>query len=128
MLRILEPPRPCSYLPAEKAALELSFVSPRLSMTEYGELLRRGYRRFGWSVFRPGCPKCTACRSLRVLIADFELSASERRVMRRNENVRCEIAPASASAEHVDLYNRYQEFMHGPSRLEPAEPHAIQLS
>jgi arginine-tRNA-protein transferase len=111
MLRILERPRPCTYLPAEKASLELC-LTPSLSPSEYGELLRRGYRRFGWQLFRPACPHCTACRSLRIASADFALSASERRVMRLNQDVRCELAPASVTRDHVDLYNRYQAFMH----------------
>ncbi len=111
MLRIVERPRPCSYLPAERASLEITF-DPRLTPEIYGQLLQRGYRRFGWQLFRPVCSKCTACISVRVLAQEYELSAGDRRVLRRNQNIDCELTPVSVTDEHVDLYNRYQAFMH----------------
>jgi len=111
MLRIVERPRPCSYLPKERASLEVTF-DPGVTPQSYGELLRRGYRRFGWQLFRPVCPKCSACVSIRVLVDEHRLSASDRRVMRLNQNIRCNLAPANATQQHVELYNRYQAFMH----------------
>ena len=111
MLRIVERPRPCSYLPNEQASLEITF-DPRVTPELYGELLRRGYRRFGWQLFRPACLECHACVSMRVLVDDFQLRAGDRRVLRQNQEIRCELAPVSLTREHVDLYNRYQSFMH----------------
>lgn len=111
MLRIVERPRPCSYLPGERAALEITFDS-HVTPECYGELLRRGLRRFGWQLFRPACPRCQACISMRVLADQFEPSASDRRVMRQNKDIRCELGPAVVTLKHVDLYNRYQAFMH----------------
>jgi len=111
MLRIVERPRPCSYLPRERASLEITF-DPRVTPASYGELLRRGYRRFGWQLFRPVCQTCSACVSIRVLVSEYKLSASDRRVLRLNQNIRCELTPASVTPQHVELYNRYQAFMH----------------
>lgn len=84
----------------------------QLTSASYGELLRRGYRRFGWQVFRPACQQCQACISLRVPVRDYQLSASDRRVMRKNEHIHCVLAPSLATGQHVDLFNRYQAFMH----------------
>jgi arginyl-tRNA--protein-N-Asp/Glu arginylyltransferase len=111
MLRILERPRPCSYLPKERASLEVIFDG-QLTPESYGELLRRGYRRFGWQIFRPACPQCQACISLRIPVSKYRLSASDRRIMRKNQHIRCELAASMATTQHVDLYNRYQAFMH----------------
>jgi arginine-tRNA-protein transferase len=111
MLRIVERPRPCSYLPLERASLEITF-DPRVTPQYYGELLRRGYRRFGWQLFRPACPSCRACISMRVVVGGFQLNAGSRRVMRQNEGIRRELSPVRVTQEHVDLYNRYQAFMH----------------
>lgn len=47
-----------------------------------------------------------------MLINEYELSAGDRRVMRQNRDIRCELAPASLGPRHVELYNRYQAFMH----------------
>jgi arginine-tRNA-protein transferase len=49
---------------------------------------------------------------MRVLVDEFETSASDRRVMRQNNNIDCDLAPVVVTAQHVDLYNRYQAFMH----------------
>lgn len=111
MLRIVERPRRCSYLPEERASLEITF-DPRVTPAVYGELLKRGYRRFGWQLFRPMCEQCRACISMRVLAQEFMPSASDRRVMKLNSHVRCELRPAEVSQAHVALFNRYQAFMH----------------
>jgi leucyl-tRNA---protein transferase len=111
LFRFVEKPRKCSYLPRETAALEVRAIAD-LSAAEYGDLLARGYRRFGWQVFRPACPKCAQCRSVRVLPQQWQASGSELRVLRKNQNVRAELHPLSATREHVALYNRYHSFMH----------------
>jgi arginine-tRNA-protein transferase len=79
---------------------------------EYADLLARGYRRFGWQVFRPACPNCTQCRSTRIPVRIFQPSASERRVLRRNAHIRAELHPLFVSPEHIALYNDWHQFMH----------------
>ena len=59
LLRIIESPRPCSYLPWETATLEIRAVMS-MSSDEYGILLSGGWRRFGWQVFRPCLPPATS--------------------------------------------------------------------
>ena len=111
LFRLVEQPRTCSYLPAQTASLEVRAVK-EVSPAEYGELLSRGWRRFGWQFFRPACPHCRECRSIRVLAQEFQASAGQRRVMRKNAGVRAELHPLFVVRETVDLYNRYQRFMH----------------
>ena len=111
LFRLIESPRTCSYLPSETASLEFRAIAV-MQPEEYGDLLARGYRRFGWQVFRPVCSSCTQCRSLRVVLPQFALNASDRRVLHNNEHIRVELHPLFATREHVELYNRYQAFMH----------------
>ncbi len=111
LFRMVEKPRKCSYLPQEKASLEIR-VAKDMSEEQYGELLERGWRRFGWQFFQPACPQCRECRSIRVLAQEFKASAGQRRVMRKNAGVRAELHPLFVVREIVDLYNRYQLFMH----------------
>ena len=111
LFRLVEQPRTCSYLPAQTASLEVRAVK-EVSPAEYGEMLSRGWRRFGWQFFRPACPHCRECRSIRVLAQQFQASTGQRRVMRKNEGVRAQLHPLFVVSETVDLYNRYQRFMH----------------
>ena len=108
--QFVEKPRTCSYLPEERASLELRCVVD-MTPAEYGALLARGYRRFGWQMFRPACPECEKCRSVRIPVREFTPNASERRILRKNEGVRAELYPLFVSSEHLDLYNRYHRFM-----------------
>jgi leucyl-tRNA---protein transferase len=111
LLRYVEPPRRCSYIPYERASLEVRGVAS-LTGEEYADLLARGYRRFGWQIFRPACPACRKCRSVRLLPREYELSGSERRVLRKNAHIRAELRPLFMSREHITLYNEYHRFMH----------------
>ncbi len=110
-LRFVERPRSCAYLPRETAALEVRLVA-EISAAEYQDLLERGYRRFGHQVFRPACPVCRACRPLRVLTDRFEPRASERRILRQNQDLEIELGRPGATAEQLELYNLYHRFMH----------------
>jgi arginyl-tRNA--protein-N-Asp/Glu arginylyltransferase len=111
LFRIVEQPRQCSYLPIKTASLEVRAVN-EMSSTEYGHLLARGWRRFGWQFFRPACPRCKECRSIRVLAQEFSLTAGQRRVLRKNAAVRKELHPLFVVRETVELYNLYHRFMH----------------
>jgi arginine-tRNA-protein transferase len=111
LFRLIEQPRRCSYLPVQSASLEVRAIK-EVDPNEYADLLLRGWRRFGWQFFRPACPQCRECRSLRVLAEEFRPTAGQRRVLRKNENVRAELHPLFVVREIVELYNRYQLFMH----------------
>ena len=109
-VRLIEEPRVCSYLPEQSASLEYRILQG-LSPSEYEDLLARGYRRFGRQVFRPQCPGCDQCVSVRVLVQSFEPSAGQRRVLRRNSSVCTVREPVYVTDRHVELYNRYHAFM-----------------
>jgi len=111
LVRFIEEPRKCSYLPREIASLEIRGVAS-MSLAEQADLLERGYRRFGWQVFRPACRNCRKCRSVRIAVQQFNPNGSERRVLRKNEGIRAELHPLFASREHLALYNEYHRFMH----------------
>jgi arginine-tRNA-protein transferase len=110
LFRVVEEPRPCSYLPAEHASLEYRIVT-RLGRGDYEELLARGYRRFGHQLFRPACRQCQQCVSVRVLLQEFSPSRGQRRVLRQNAHVRAVRQPVFVTAAHLDLFNRYHRFM-----------------
>lgn len=101
------PAAKCGYLPAERWRLEYLHVL-ELTVEEYGTLLVAGWRRFGRWVFRPRCPSCRACRSLRVNAAAFHPDRSQKRAARANRNaIRLTIEPPSVSAEALELHHRF---------------------
>jgi arginine-tRNA-protein transferase len=97
-------------LPSEKASLVYS-IRESIEPARYEALLERGWRRHGSTFFRPACPSCRQCRSLRVDVAAFRATKSQRRAVRKNAGVGVEIALPDATAEHVRLYNAWHEDM-----------------
>lgn len=110
LFRFIAPPGPCSYLPQETASLEYEMVQA-LSAQEYMERLLDGWRRFGMMLFRPRCPACTQCRSLRVEVNEFRPNRSQRRTRALCEPLlEFRIQPPAVSREKLHLYDRYHAF------------------
>lgn len=116
------PPSSCSYLPHETASLTYEIVR-RVSATEYQSRLKEGWRRFGFSLFRPTCPGCTKCLSVRVPVATFAPDRSQRRCLAANDGeVKLVIGEPEVTDEKLDLYDKYHAFQadhigwpsHGP--------------
>jgi len=104
-------PSPCSYLPEERSSLEYRILA-HINPPAYQRMLERGWRRHGWHFFRPACPSCRKCRSLRVDVHAFRPSKSQRRAINKNVDVRFEVGPADVTDEHVRLYNAWHADMH----------------
>lgn len=86
-------------------------VVRQMTAAEYGERLLTGWRRFGHTLFRPRCPACSACRSLRVQADRFQPNRSQRRVARANRTgIVLDVGRPSVTAEKLALYNRYHAY------------------
>ena len=85
-------PHRCSYLENEEATT--LFVDPRqtLSPELYTQLSLLGFRRSGDHVYRPHCASCNACIASRVRVDQFRPSRTQRRISRRNSDLRLETA------------------------------------
>jgi arginine-tRNA-protein transferase len=105
---------PCSYLPGRMARHE-AYQVDRLDGGAYEHLLARGFRRSGSTVYRPRCRGCSECRQIRVLVDQFESSASMRRVLRRNKDVRVEMADCAYTQSKHRIYECYLDAQHDGS-------------
>jgi arginyl-tRNA--protein-N-Asp/Glu arginylyltransferase len=103
-------PYRCSYLPGRTAALTYRILTD-LPLDRYDELLRRGWRRFGGEFFRPACPACDQCRSLRLPVSAFTPSRSQRRALRQNTQIQVVVQAPTVSAAHLQLFNAYHADM-----------------
>lgn len=105
-------PTPCGYLPDRDWQIRYEIVG-QLAPEEYLDRLKAGWRRFGFSLFRPECPSCRKCLSLRVPVTTFQPSRSQRRVLAANDGkVKLIITPPSVSKAKLDLYDRFHRFQH----------------
>lgn len=104
-------PRPCNYLP-DRLARERAFLAERLPGELYHELMDRGFRRSGTLFYAMDCPDCRLCVPLRVPVATFAPSRSQRRVARRNRDVTVTVRAPSFTPQTFELYRRYLQHQH----------------
>jgi arginine-tRNA-protein transferase len=111
LYRFQMPPSSCSYLPWEQSSLEYRVLA-YVTDSAFEEMLNRGWRRHGRNFFRPACPSCRKCQSLRVEVNAFRPTKSQRRAMKKNADIRLEVGPADVTRQHVRLYNAWHADMH----------------
>jgi arginyl-tRNA--protein-N-Asp/Glu arginylyltransferase len=122
LLVFTPPPSTCGYLPDRNWQLTYEVVAD-LTPAEYLERVNAGWRRFGHTLFRPTCPNCSRCRSLRIPVATFRPDRSQRRAWAMNDGqVRLEIGPPVVTAEKLDLYDRFHDFQHRHRNWPPHTP------
>lgn len=101
----------CPYLPSRRAR-HRCFSAAELNPEVYHALLDRGFRRSGTMFYQPNCPDCNECRQLRLPVADFQPSKSQRRVKRLNADITVEIDRPCLTDQKHQIYRRYLEFQH----------------
>lgn len=106
--QFVEPPHACAYLPDRRASLEVQ-VLLEVTPPELESMLEQGWRRFGPCYFRPACPACRECVSLRVLVGRYAPTRSQRRAMRHAARFRRVVSRPVVDAERLGLYARWHE-------------------
>jgi arginine-tRNA-protein transferase len=80
-----------------------------LTSSELNTRLEAGDRRQGYVLYRPACPRCTACQAIRIDVEKFNFSRSMRRIEKRaHRELRIETNAPSVDERRVELYNEHK--------------------
>jgi leucyl-tRNA---protein transferase len=103
---------PCEYLPDRLWQLRYE-LDPDVQPADYTQRLQQGWRRFGPAMFRPECPSCQMCQSLRVPVATFRPNSSQRRAWKRNHGeVTVRVGAPCLSPDRLDLWTNFHRHGH----------------
>ena len=98
----------CPYLEGERQRTPLRYQFVDIKPQDLDNSLAGGDRRVGRMIYRTDCPTCRACEPIRIPTQEFRASKSQRRILRKNEDVRVLMAPASFAPEKLALFNRHK--------------------
>ncbi|MAF47882.1 MAG: arginyltransferase [Rhodospirillales bacterium] len=105
-------PLPCPYLSGETERRMVAELTGRDSSSLHDTLSRVGFRRSHGLIYAPICQNCSACKAVRTVVDEFEYTASQKRVMKINRDIRVKFASAKATTDQFQLFSRYQDVRH----------------
>lgn len=110
---------PCSYLPDKEERLLIAVDERLQNNRSYSLLMMEGFRRSGDQSYRPHCPSCNACQSIRVLIDKFTPSKSQKRSLKRNAHFQITTSE-QLKDDYYPLYENYINTCHQDGSMFPA--------
>ncbi len=108
----LTAPQPCAYLPGREERKVFTTLQGPTAVRVNDALSLKGFRRSQSVIYRPACAGCSACISIRVPVAHFRPSRSQRRILRRNADLRRQPCEAWATETQYALFRRYLDSRH----------------
>ncbi|MBD7977133.1 MULTISPECIES: arginyltransferase [Pseudomonas] len=112
-------PHACSYLPGEQATTLFLDPSQPMDAHVYAELSELGFRRSGDHLYRPHCQNCNACTPARINAERFRPNRQQRRIFKRNADLRVRSARPHFTEEYYALYAHYIEQRHADGDMYP---------
>ncbi|MDC3214177.1 arginyltransferase [Pseudoalteromonas distincta] len=116
----------CSYLPNRQEQLLVILDSSCYSTDKFESLLGLGFRRSGNQIYRPHCPICSACNSVRVLAQDFIPSKSQKRKLNKAKSQFEVKYSTQERPEYYPLYSKYITMRHQDGSMYPPEKEQFQ--
>lgn len=110
-------PLPCPYLPGRVERKLFTRLSGRDTAETNSQLSRAGFRRSHDILYRPVCEGCTACLPVRIPAHEFAPSRTMKRTIKRNVDLTPGVENAIATAEHYQLFHRYELLRHADSDM-----------
>ncbi len=98
---------PCPYLPGRSERKVFTELRGPNSDALNDALGRIGFRRSQTVAYRPSCVDCSACVSVRVVAGEFQPSATQRRNLKRNDDLEVTLCRPWSTVEQFELLQRY---------------------
>lgn len=100
-------PQPCPYLKGRVERKLFTALHGDYAQALNDALSVQGFRRSQNVLYRPSCADCQACMSVRIRVADFAPTKSQKRVIKRNAQLERVGSTPWATEGQFDLFKRY---------------------
>ena len=108
----LTAPAPCPYLPGRQERKVFTHLVGERATELNDALTQGGFRRSQNIAYRPACEQCRSCISVRIPVAEFEPSRSQRRVKRANRDLDGKMHKAEPTTEQYSVFRAYLDQRH----------------
>ena len=102
----------CSYFDDKISQAKSFRVSGDIPLDLFEIALDLGFRRCGDVYYQFNCPSCSLCQSYRVVVSEFQPTRSQKRVIRRNQDVKDFYVVPKMTSTKEKIYLRYQHKQH----------------
>ena len=96
----------CPYLKGKEWLSYLTHAD-RLDEYVYEALINRGFRRSGHIFYQNQCKGCESCIPIRILANNFVPSKSQKKIWRRNQDLRLVASASHFDNEAFEIYERF---------------------
>ncbi len=105
-------PQPCPYLEGRMERKLFTALQGEHAQRLNDTLSKQGFRRSQNVLYRPSCAECSACLSARIRVADFQMSRTQKRVMKRAQHLKRNATSPWATEDQFTLFRRYLDARH----------------
>ena len=106
------PPTKCPYLPNKEEQLIFTHLKQEIAEDTHNIMSNIGFRRSHGIVYRPDCKNCSECIPVRIRVDNHQPNKNQQRINQKNRNLVSKFLPPVATAEHFNLFQRYQKCRH----------------
>ncbi|MET0363822.1 MAG: arginyltransferase [Sphingobium sp.] len=103
---------PCPYLPGRTERKVFTELTGQHASELNDALGRIGFRRSQNVAYRPSCSDCSACVSVRIVADEFRPNGTQRRLIRRNEDLIATACKPWSTSEQFQLLQKYLAVRH----------------
>jgi arginine-tRNA-protein transferase len=108
----------CPYFPEIRESMTHAFSAKKMAPAIYETLISDGFRRNGFYFYQNLCPDCGSCIPIRVDVEKFKPSKTQRRIFRKNQDVKIIRHPTIFDWEAFLLYRKYCDQRHDSAETE----------
>ena len=108
----LTAPSPCPYIDGQLERKVFTHLVGDRAPQMNDLLTQGGFRRSQNIAYRPACETCRACISVRILVDEFKMGRTMRRIVARNADLIGVEHTAEPSTEQYSLFRRYLDARH----------------